>query len=492
MEAKVRSKYITLMVILGLGFLFRTFNFERAFYFAHDQDLYSWIAKDIIVNNHQRLVGQLTSVDGVFIGSAYYYLMAFFYKLGGMNPLSAYFPVTVLGLFSIWSIYWVVKQNFGVRAAYIAGFIYSVSYGIASFDRWSVPTQPTLLWSIWFTGVVLGLYKGNLRYLPLYGFLCGFVWQLHIALIPILPIPIVAFLVGKNGLNKLWEKSNIKMVLLSVAVFLLSMSPFILFEYKHDFLQIRSLAVGINKDTGGLSGMSKLYKVVDASGREFQQRLWVGDFVKFDIIFWLIFIICTVGVVIKKRMSVGIVSMWLLWFGLILLAQFTSKRIVSEYYFSNLIPIYIIVLAVFIDYFFYSFLISLLLVGYLGINLLWLFTKSDYDQSYLYRRQVVEYIKADKEKNNYNCIAINFIADPGVGVGFRYLFWYYGVDIVKPGTPGVPVYNIPIPWQLSRDETPVSFGRFGVLKPVVGSYTATKDVCQSNEYQLDPLLGYTE
>ena len=492
MKAKVWLRYAILAMILGLGLVLRTYNFEKSFYFAHDQDLYSWIAKDIVVNHHQRLVGQVTSVDGVFIGSAYYYLMALFYKFGEMNPLVAYMPLTILGLFSIGSIFWVIKQSFSVRSAYIGAFIYAISFGIASYDRWSVPTQPTLLWSIWFVGVILGLYKGNLKYLPLYGFLSGWVWQLHIALIPILPMPIVAHIVGKNNLKLLWTKGNIKMVIVSVVIFAISLSPFLMFELKHNFSQIKSMVVGINKNTGGLTGIAKLNKVIDASGREFQQRLWVGDYVKWDIVFWIVLIIASFGVVQKKRKKNSLMGLFGLWYFLILWAQFASKRVVSEYYFTNLIPIYIVVVSVFIDYYFKNLLLAILAFVYLIINLFWLITKSDYDESYYYRRQVVEYIKADVARKQYSCVAVNFIADPGVGVGFRYLFWYYGIELVKPGTPGVPVYNIPIPWQLSVDEEPVHFGRFGVILPVKVDTLINPDDCRKPEYQLDPLLGYTE
>lgn len=485
----MKDKVLWLILILGL--LFRLVNFERSFYFAHDQDLYSWVAKDILVNHHQRLVGQVTSVDGVFIGSFYYYLMAVFYAIFGMNPLSAVIPLTILGLFSIWSIFWVVKNNFGRRSGLIASFIYAVSFGVASFDRWSVPTQPTLLWSIWFMAVILGLFKGNLKYLPLYGMLCGFVWQLHIALLPILPIPMIAYFIGKNSIKLLWDRKYLNLVCLSIGIFLITLSPFLLFEFKHNFSQIKSMVVGINVNTGAVTGVSKLIKVMETSGREFQGRLWIMDFTKFSGMFWIILMVVIAYVLVKKMVSKSVLFLMFLWYFLILLAQYVSKRVVSEYYFTNLLPIYILLISIFLDRVSKNIILIGLAVVYLYFNAGWLI-KSNYDQSYLYHRQVVEFIKNDATKNNYNCIAINFIADPGVGVGFRYLFWYNGVNLVKPGAPGVPVYNIPIPWQLSALEEPKVFGRFGVLLPVKTKTLISKADCNKPEYQLDPLLGYTE
>jgi len=101
-----------LLGILVIGLFFLTFAYKLGFIWAHDHDLYAWIAKDIIVNHHWRLVGQVTSVDGVFIGGFYYYLMAFMFWLFKMNPISAIFATSIIGLVSIWSIYFVIKDVF--------------------------------------------------------------------------------------------------------------------------------------------------------------------------------------------------------------------------------------------------------------------------------------------------------------------------------------------------------------------------------------------
>ncbi|MFZ2153352.1 MAG: glycosyltransferase family 39 protein [Microgenomates group bacterium] len=484
---KIAGWGIFLWLIIGL--IFRLYNFERSFSFAHDQDLYSWIAKDILVNHHNRLVGQITSVEGVFIGSFYYYVMAIFYAVGGMNPLAASIPLLVIGLASIYSIYWVVKINFGLRAGVIAGFIYCCSYGMAVFDMWSVPTEPTLLWSIWFLATIMGLLKGNLKYLPLYGFLCGFVWQLHIALIPILPLPIMAYFVGKNKFSYLWNKNNLKIVLMSLVIFLITISPFVVFEVKHNFSQTKSMLVGINQDWNGPRGIQKWLKVTDAAGVEFSQRIFFGLSMSNPLLMWSIVAICTAMVWPKTRENKNKIWLMIGWVLMILLVQFRSKRVVSEYYFTNLVPIYVVLISLYLEKIDNKILIAIGL-GYLLINGYWLVGKSDVDNSYYYRNKVVEYIKQDSVKNGYKCVAINFIADPGAGVGFRYLSWYHGLNLVKAGTPEIPVYNIAIPWQISASEESTRWGRFGIVLPVEKNISSAN--CEKSEYQLDPLLGYTE
>ncbi len=481
-----------LLIILILGLIFRLYNFEKGFSFAHDQDLYSWIAKDIVINHHNRLVGQITSVDGVFIGSFYYYLMALFYKIGDMNPMMAVIPTVLIGLLTIWSFYYVVKKHFGIKSGLWAAFIYSVSFGAAVFDRWSVPTQPTVLWSVWFLYTILESLRGNLKVLPLYAFLCGFVWQLHIALLPILPLPILGYILSNNNILTIFDKKNIKLTFISIFIFCLTMSPFFVFEVKHNFSQIKAMTVGINVDKGGPTGFFKVNKVIETSGREFQQRLWWDFDVNGVNQYWIGLLIVSLFLIIKKILTKNIFIVFGLWYVLILLAQFTSKRIVSEYYFTNLLPIYILLLAVFLAQIKYKILSFLFIFVYLFFNLKWLFTKSDDYESYYYKMEVVNFVKNDVIRNNYPCVAINFIADPGVGVGYRYLFWWQKVKLIRPGIEGVPVYNIPIPWQISQNDNPKVFGRYGVIIPPKPLKPIDQKTCDDPRNQLDPLLGYVE
>ena len=492
MKDKSKRLFYFGLIIVFLGLIFRLVNFKRSFFFAHDQDLYSWIAKDIVINHHQRLVGQITSVDGVFIGSFYYYVMAFFYGLSGMNPMSAIVPITFLALFNIFSFYFITKKHFGIKAGLIACLIYTVSFGIAKFDRWSVPTLPTLTWGIWFIDVILELLKGNLKALPLYGFLTAFIWQIHIALIPILPLPMIAYLIGENKVSELWSKKRLNNTIIAIGIFLVTFSPFLIFEFKYNFSQIKSMVASTKKDIGAPTGKIKFAKIMEASGIEIQQRLFFGFKSNYAWIYWMIFTIILSFTLAGRYITVNQVVLFLLWIILILTVQFYSKRIVSEYYFTNLVPMYIVVISVFLANLVNIKYLAIIFVLYLLVNFYWLIDKTDEDQSYMYRQNVVEYIKKDMIDKNYPCIAVNFISDPGVGVGFRYLFWYYGIDLVKPGSPGVPVYNIPIPWQLSREENPTHFGRFGVLLPVKVNNLIKKEECKKAEYQLDPLLGYTE
>jgi len=489
MKGSLKRPLFALLFIVIIGIIFRTFNFSKGFSFAHDQDLYSWIAKDILVNRHLRLSGQVTSVDGVFIGPFYYYLMAAPYAIFNMNPMGAVLPLTLIGILNIVSIFWIFKRFFGKRVGLIGAFIEAISFGLAAFDRWSVPTEPTILWCIWFLFIIFEFSRGRLKYLWLYAVLVGFLWNVHIALLPILPIPILVYFLSKGKLKEKFAKIKIKQIFIAILIFIVVNSPFFVFEIKHNFSQIKSVIAATKQQYVGPTGMQKFNKVLNASGREFQQRLIFGWEISWVNWLWVGVVGLLIYLKTKYKLNIAEFIGIICWIFLIMLAQFTSKRPVSEYYFSNLLPLLILLISLFLNEINKKILLVLSII-YFGINTFWLIGRSEMDTSYFYRKQVVDYIRNEVQKNNYPCISINYIADPGVGVGFRYLFWYDGVRLIKPNNK-IPIYNIVIPWQVSESEISAHFGRFGIISPkkMEGIDPA---ICQDTKYNLDPLLGYTE
>ena len=487
--------WVVLGIILAIGLVMRVYNFEKSFAFAHDQDLYSWIAKDIVVNKHLRIVGQITSVDGVFIGPLYYYIIALGYFLFGMNPISAIAPTTVIGLLTIISFYVLGKKYFSKRVGLVMAFIYAVSFGAALYDRWSVPTEPAVLWTVWFLYVVFGMFRKNLKLMPLFGILVGLTYHIHIALIPVLPIPILAYFMSGGKFRQNLKQIKAKSVLITFLLFMLVSSPFWIFEFRHNFSQTRSVITASQREMGQPVGFIKFKKVINASAIEMQQRLLIGKSVRPIEIVWLIFLLITYVVYKFKKIKGKELIAFFAWFFIIGLAQYTSKRIVSEYYFTNYLAIFVVIVSLFLDIFLDKKYLNKVVLGvsvlYLISNFIWLeeITNQNND-SYLYKKQVVKYIRADQLKNGYPCVGINYVAKFGDGVGFRYLFWYKGVEIIKPSG-SVPTYNVVIPWETSAGEVNEKFGRFGVILPKQKE-ASSDEWCKAKENQLDPLLGFTE
>lgn len=443
----------------------------------------------MVVNHHLRAVGQITSVDGVFIGGLYYYLIALVYKFSAGNPASAVWLVTALGGITVFSFYWVGKRLYGVKTGILAGFIYAIAAGAVFFDRWSVPTQPTVLWSIWFLYVFMALARGWKKEWWLYGILVGLIWHIHIALLPLIPLPALAYII--SGKKNKWDKKTARSIGFGLLLVIILISPGILFELKTGFSQTKAMIVASKIAVAGVpTGMQKLNKVFEASGIEVRKMLWLFDDLISGKVIWvgvLILISCTFWLQKRRREVVWI----LIWMMVILMVQFWSKRPVSEYYFVNLIPAIVILFALVLEKIRNLGILVFIFCLYFGLNLNAYVKNLDNNEALIYRLKTVEYIKQQAVDRKYPCISINYIAKFGEGVGFRYLFWWSGIKVIK-SDPKVANFDIVIPGSISGNELNAQFGRFGIINSKARAENLDAKLCEEISKQLDPLLGYVD
>jgi 4-amino-4-deoxy-L-arabinose transferase-like glycosyltransferase len=480
-----------LVGILCLALGLRLYRYQYTFLFNHDQDLYSWIARDILVNHHLRSVGQITSVDGVFIGGLYYYLVAAVYMICGGNPASMALVVAILGTLTVYSFYWIGKKLYGYRIGLITAVIYATAAGHFFFDRWSVPTQPTILWSVWFLYVLIGLSRGWKKCWWLYGLLVGLIWHVHIALLPLIPLPGLAYMLG--GGAKKWNQEDRKWMGIGLILALALVAPGIIFELKTNFSQTKSMLVASKVAVAGVPmGLAKFDKVVAACGIGIRKILWLfDDMILGKTIFYGMLFVWGLGLILtkgEKRKEMAWLGIWMV---AVLVMQFWSKRPVSEYYFINIIAVVIMVMAILLDRILNPKLVYVALGLYCILNISAYAKNLDNNEALFYRLEVVEYIKNLVTERQYPCISINYIARFGDGVGFRYLFWWKGIKVVKPAT-GVANFDIVIPGSTSGGELNAQFGRFGIIDSKKKSENTNASLCEKKEMQLDPLLGYVE
>lgn len=72
-----------------------------------------------MVNHHVRLIGQLATAPGIFIGAAYYYLITPFFLITNMDPVGAIIPVTILAILTVFSYYLVFSRIFNIKVGLI-------------------------------------------------------------------------------------------------------------------------------------------------------------------------------------------------------------------------------------------------------------------------------------------------------------------------------------------------------------------------------------
>jgi hypothetical protein len=486
---------VVLLIILMIGFFLRGYKVVDRFQFAHDGDLYSWMVKDVVVDHHIRLIGQITSTPGIFIGPIFYYSIIPFFMLTSMTSLGVVYFGLVLSLITLISYYYIFAKSFDKFTGLIATFLQAVLISRVTFDNWIVPTVTTSLWEVWYFFCVYQIAKGQYWIAPILGLLVGTIWHINFALAPsLLAIP-VAVLVSK-------KLPNLKNILAGITGFLIPSVPLFLFEFKHHFSQTRALLDSFKAEQGGGVGIDKLQHVMLQIQGNFTSTFFYpyrGD------IFWgLVYMAIFLGItayLFKTKVKKGLLFIPFLTWVLGVIFFFTaSSKIISEYYFSNLNTLWIGLLTISLSALYMKYRLGK--VAVLAALLILLVQSFGYvlndnhfytQNSYLHKKEVAQYITEDSKKRGLPCVAVSYLTSEGNNVGYRYLFYFNHLHVNQPLS-NSPVYTIVYPSTLSSDSIKAKFGDIGVIPPS-GNFDLAKVAysCSGQNSNLtDPLLGYTE
>ncbi len=485
------KKYWLLITILLIGLFLRVYKPLQLYMYGHDQDLAGWIVKDIIVNGHLRLIGQETSSQGVFIGPLFYYLQIPFYLLTKMDSMGTIILVTLLGMFSIFSFFFCFSKIFGKKVGLISAFIYATGVYFIFTDREVVPTMPVYIWTVWFFYSIWLILKGRSKAYILLGILLGIAWNFNMALVILTPLILVAQILSK-------KKINLKHAVLGVCIFLITFSPFILFEVRHSFRQSRAITSSLvsPKDyvPGTSRGLSKMNRVYQLVKKNTSAMVW-GQNSQLGYTITLFILVLTFIYLLKKRLiqrNLGIImTLWLVIYALF----FTINSInISEYYLNGMNVIWIAIISVFVNHLLLrKYLGYVVIAAIFGFNLKEFIVRPINRSGYLERKAIVNFINLDSQGHNYPCVSVSYIASPGNNLGYRYFYWLNKMHVNQPIS-GSPVYTIVFPHSLV-DRIDKSFGALGLILPDYKKYTEShvENSCQGeNSNLVDPMGGYTE
>lgn len=472
--------WLSLIIIVGL-FLRSYMAAERMIY-GHDGDLFSWIVKDMVIDHHPRLIGQLTSSPGIFIGGLWYYLLVPFFMLANMSPLGTLWLPLIIGSLTTISFYWVFKQICNVKAGLIAATLQSFLISRVLYDRWIVPTMTTSLWEIWFLWVLVALVRGQYQWLPLLGVLIGLIWHINFSLATTMLAVPVAILVARK-----WP--TIKQIGLTIVATVVTSLPLILFEVRNGFSQTQSFIQALTMSQGGQKGWPKLISVIYQSSNNWLDLWtypWRGEPTLNLILFGLGLGILIILIFVKQPNRQLYLPL-LAWFvGLIGYFSISSK-IVAEYYLLSLN----LVLLVGIIYFLSKLpsrvliILGILLAIFSSYFMIYKFHHNGL--GYLDKKAVIDFIKQDAITKDYPCVGLSFITTPGNELGFRYVTYQAGLQTNKPSL-NIPVYTIVMPPTLVNNQIDRQFGAYGLIDPKPNDQPFQ---CQSEDTNLtESMFGF--
>lgn len=480
-------------VILIIALFLRSYKIIDWFDFAHDGDLYSWIVKDIIVDKHLRLIGQLTSAPGIFIGPLFYYLLIPFFLITRMDPVGAIIPILIIGISTVASYYYVFSKLWNSKIGLIASFLYASLLDNVQFDRRVVPSTPTNIWLIWYFFTIIMISRGNYSVLPLLGLLIGLIWHIHIALIPSLSVIPIAFYFARKIPSR-------KQIYSFIIALLIPSIPLIAFEARHGFSQTLSFANNMLVNQMGGTGIEKLQIVIiKLTGNIMRLFFYPYDLPIISPYLFVVLVLLSAIILVKRRLiKQKELIIFYFWIILNVLFYSISSVVLSEYYLASINILFLTIIS-FVLYLLYqssnlgkcaTLILCLGIFASSAVNIHSLYT---FRKGYVERKSAATFITDDSRKKGFECISISYITSPGENVGFRYFFWLNGLNLTKVQKDSV-TYSIVNPPEFASAKEEKYFGQIKVIIPdEIPTKEKIKASCGTENTNLtDPLFGFTK
>jgi len=241
-----------LLFLLGLTILFRApYLYEQAtaFDFDHGRDALAVI--HMIKLKQLRFIGPWTSISGLFFGPLYYYLLTPLAWLTNGHPLSQTWTMFLLVIIQVWLAF----KYFGFWEAIILattpGWIILATGSSNAFPMtlvaWLIlinllsvlKTKKTSIKQMFWLGSFLSL---------------GFHFSSALAVFLVLAVPLI-FLVNKI-------KPSIKQILFSLIGFGLVFLPQIMFDLKHNFIEVKAVIDYLKYGEKNILSLNKISYII--------------------------------------------------------------------------------------------------------------------------------------------------------------------------------------------------------------------------------------
>ncbi|MCX8009233.1 MAG: glycosyltransferase family 39 protein, partial [Patescibacteria group bacterium] len=252
-------KFRLLAVLIIVLFIFlRFFELEERMQFTWDQVENSWMMKNMLIDGRLPLQGMVAKGNtGFYIGPAYYYLLAPFYKVFDLDPIAGAYFVGIVSLLTLIVLMYLTRKMFNRVTALFAGLLYTITYYIIGFDRipWPVVFIPILSLIIFYC--LWRFIEGVGRSLLFLAFFQGFAFHIHFTAIF---FPMITFLVF---LFIRWTKTKLFLLFPSFILFFMWFIPSIIASIQSGGQDINSFMSYISLYYHGLHGRRVLQVLPD-------------------------------------------------------------------------------------------------------------------------------------------------------------------------------------------------------------------------------------
>lgn len=353
-----KAEFALLLFILIVSAFMRLYKIGDYMTFLGDEGRDVIIVKRFVTQGDIMLIGPGTSIGNMYLGPLYYYLMAPALLLAGYSPVGPAVMIALMGIATVFLVWFTTREWFGRRAALVASLLYAIAPTVIIYSRssWNPNIMPFFaLLAIW--GIWKVWHDQKHWWLIVVGVSLAAALQSHyLGLLLVAPLGLFWFFASVIAYRAHRMKSFVISTVLMIIVFLLLMSPLAVFDLRHNYMNFNALKAFFTDRQTTVS--IKPWKALPGMWPQLTQittRMMGG----FDTTFgnWIALgVVASAFLVIgkelrtwtKERKAAGLVLVWLV-SGLLGLALY--KQQIYDHYYGFLFPVPFILIAGILGYF---------------------------------------------------------------------------------------------------------------------------------------------
>lgn len=340
-------KIVLILILIIAGYL-RLYRIRDYMGFLGDEGRDVLVVKRMIVDHDFTLLGPITSVGLMHLGPIYYYFMIPFLWATNLDPVGPAIMVAMFSLGTILLIWQTCREFINLKCAGIASLLYALSPFVITHAHSSWNPNILPFWALLFIYSLLKvLVDKKSIWLFGAGISLGVSLQLHYLALIFIPILGASLLILKFKVTK----SGLYLLILGwLSVFF----PFILFEFKHKFINsLTVLQFTTRTGTSKTFGLTTFFpRIWDLSVRLFWRPLVVED-----KMYAILLLLCTLGfigyAIVKKNSKIisrPALLLLIIWYavGLGILSFYTGN--IYDYYLMFVLPLPFIIVGIALSY----------------------------------------------------------------------------------------------------------------------------------------------
>jgi 4-amino-4-deoxy-L-arabinose transferase-like glycosyltransferase len=427
---------------------FRSYNLSARIGFGWDQERDAWAVTNILSGKLTLLGPRVQGPSGFFLPPYFFYMIAPFYALSGLSPFA------MMGFVVFWSTlffaisYFVVSKVFDKKIAIYFLALWAVNPLAVSIDTiaWNPVVIPFILILLIYL-IYLNFKNPKVRYLLLAGIIFGLGISFHLQFLFIFPI-FIPLLINLIKVKRL--KGLLYLITGSILPFL----PILIFDLRHNFLNISQIIEFIKSGSGGLNRVLSVWDRASSLMIGSSSSTFLGPLIYLLVLIGLFVFARKLHDSVQGKILSSLGFVWLA--GLPLFYIFVKNP--SEYYFNYLLIPFLVLISLFLKNLKrWGILVLIVIAIYFIIQASPLLRSvslslKEKDQT------VYALSKITKNSSPFN---VSFDVPFNEDTGFRYLLKYYKVPV--SGSSADPLIEFVIPYQ-KRPNTFV-FGHIGIYIP---------------------------